>query len=190
MATPRSFDTRIMDHPGGYGLVSRFFHWLVVLLMLNQIVSALARHWFDDTPFGDAMFSLHVPVGVTILIVTIARIAWALANSAKRPAHGEGLEKLAGYGHGAIYALLVLVPTLAILRNYGSGRGWSIFGLQIFDQTGAEIGWLTALGSAFHGELGYVLFAVIVGHAAMAIIHDRILYQNILARMTTGRGQI
>ena len=48
---------------------------------------------------------------------------------------------------------------------------------------GDRIEWMTALGSNFHGLLGWTLLVLIVGHAGMAIWHRRAGDQDALARM-------
>jgi len=87
-------------------------------------------------------------------------------------------------GHLALYALMILVPTLALLRAVGNGRGFSVYGLQLVAPGGEAIPALTAPGNALHGLLGWALLALIVGHVAMALFHAHVRKDPTLDRMT------
>lgn len=181
-------DTRILDHDRGYGMVSRAFHWATALLLAWQLVSAAAHFLIDDTPVADALFSIHPQVGFTILVLTILRGAWGLYNVPRRPIHAAPVERAAIVGHVALYAALVIVPGVALIRQYGSGRGFSWLGIQIFPAFEPKIEWMTAFGNAWHGALGWVLFLLIAGHVTMAFVHQRVWDQRMIERMTTGTG--
>src|SRR5690606_37775369 len=89
-------------------------------------------------------------------------------------------------GHLVIYGLMFAVPAVALLRTYGSGRGFSFLGVQIFEQTGVQNAALTAPCNALHGLLGWVLLAAVAGHVLMALVHHFALRADTL-RYTTGR---
>ncbi|MDX5503091.1 MAG: cytochrome b/b6 domain-containing protein, partial [Halomonas sp.] len=71
---------------------------------------------------------------------------------------------------------------LALLRQYGSGRTFEPFGIPLMPGFEGEIEWMVAPGSLFHGVLGWVLLALIVGHVAMVMWHRR-QGQDVLGRM-------
>lgn len=179
-------DTRMMDHEHGYGLVSRFFHWLLALLLLWQVISAALHYFFDDTPVTDFFFGFHFSNGVLVLCLTLLRGIWSLINLSRRPSHGRGIERLVVFGHVLMYLLLIAIPMIAIIRAYGSDRPFSALGVQIFSGRVNEIEWMTNLGGQWHGLLGWTLFALIAGHIAMAFIHTYVWKQPMIARMTKG----
>ncbi|WP_353219715.1 cytochrome b [Salinisphaera sp. S4-8] len=183
-------DTRVMDHAHGYGLVSRFFHWAMALLLVWQVISAALHYFFDDTPITDFFFSLHFSNGLLILILAVLRGLWGLINLSRRPAHTGALERVAALGHVAMYALLIAVPVVAIIRAYGSTHGFSAFGVEIFAGMENKIEWMSNLGNQWHGLLGWILFALIGGHIAMAFVHTQGFQQNLIARMTKGDDRL
>jgi len=75
------------------------------------------------------------------------------------------------------------VPVLALLRQYGSGRGFTFLGLPLMEKTGERVDWMLAAGNMGHGLLGWVLLAVIVGHIVMACVHHFGLRDGLLRRM-------
>jgi len=177
----------IWDTPNGYGLVSRYLHWLMAVLFVWQFISTTLRFFVKDVPVYNFIWPTHSQVGFALLLLVLVRGVWGLLNISKRP-HKAGVSgKLAGLGHLVIYALMFVVPALALLRTYGNGRGFSFLGMEIFAKTGVQDAALTAPGNAAHGLLGWILLAVIVGHVIMALVHHFALRDNTLRHMTGHR---
>jgi cytochrome b561 len=74
--------------------------------------------------------------------------------------------------HLSMYPVMLAIPLLALGRTYGAGRGFEFFSVPIFraDPT-RDIEVLVTLGNAYHGLLGWILFATIFGHIFAVIIH-------------------
>lgn len=175
---------RFWDSPNGYGLISRYLHWLMAVLFVWQFASAILRFFVKDVPIYNFIWPTHSQVGFSLLLLVLVRGVWGLLNISKRP-HKTGVSgKLAGLGHLVIYVLMFAVPALALLRTYGNGRGFSFLGFKVFEQTGVQDPALTAPGNAAHGLLGWVLLAVIVGHVLMALVHHFLYRDNTLRHMT------
>lgn len=176
----------LMDHPAGYGSVSRFFHWSMAALLLWQLISAALHVVDDEAAVTEFFFGFHFTNGVLLLCLAVLRGAWGLVNIPRRPAHAAVIDRLAVLGHIAMYVLLIAVPTVALIRAYGSDRPFSAFGITLFSGSVPEIEWMKGLGSEWHGFLGWILFLLIAGHVTMALIHDRVWKQPMIARMTKG----
>ncbi|MGR3485939.1 MAG: cytochrome b/b6 domain-containing protein [Paracoccaceae bacterium] len=103
-----------------YGTVTKAFHWSIALLIPTAIALGVIAHRTayaietDPALAGRAalLFSLHKTVGMTILAVALARIAWAVTQTKPGPIHPErGAETLAAsVVHWLLYGSLVLVP--------------------------------------------------------------------------------
>ncbi|SHK79929.1 cytochrome b [Halomonas caseinilytica] len=179
-------DTRMMDHDHGYGLVSRFFHWFMALLLLWQLISAALHFAFDEAPVTDFFFGFHFSNGVLLLCLALLRGIWGLLNLSRRPPHRRGIERLAALGHVLIYLLMIAVPTIALIRAYGSDHPFSALGMPLFAGQATEIEWMTNLGGQWHGLLGWGLFALVAGHIAMALVHTHVWKEPLIRRMTRG----
>lgn len=89
-------------------------HWLIALLIVLQLVSGVAMN--DYVPRGSALqydiFQLHKSMGVTVLVLTLARILWRLFNPPPpEPASvGRWEGRLAGLVQFLFYALLLVIP--------------------------------------------------------------------------------
>ncbi|MBP1850987.1 cytochrome b [Rhizobium halophytocola] len=173
----------MLDHGSGYGLVSRGFHWLMALLLTWQFLTALL-HVIDRQRAVSAMaWSTHHDVGFLLFVLVLLRGLWGLSNAGRRPAHAGRLGRLASLGHLALYALMAYVPAVALLRQFGSARAFSPFGIPLMKGGGEKIGWMTELGSASHALAAWALLALIGGHLAMVMVHHFVWKDETAARM-------
>lgn len=181
-------NARIADNPSGYGLVTRTLHWGMAVLFLWQFTSALLRVFAEDTAIEGFFWSTHYSVGFTLWVLVLLRGVWGLMNLSRRPSHAGPpvLAKAATAGHALLYALMVVVPTLAIMRAAGGGRGFSVYGVELIAPGGEQSAALTAPGNALHGLLGWVLLAMIAGHIVMALYHRFVRNDGTFERITTG----
>ncbi|MCM5554359.1 cytochrome b [Pleomorphomonas sp. NRK KF1] len=178
----------LFDHPEGYGTISRALHWLMAALFAWQFLSAILHAVDREMPAARFFWSWHMSVGFLLLIAVVLRGAWALVNLGNRPVHAAGLLGIAArLGHLALYLLMLAVPAVAVLRAYGSGRGLSVFGIEVFAGGGERIPELMAPANAMHGLLGWALLALTLGHIGMALAHAYLWRQDTLTRMVRGR---
>ena len=97
----------------GYNAGAMILHWAIALAILFQLAVGFSMSQLQLFP-REMRFSLiqwHKTVGITILALTLARIAWRLFNPP--PAHGpmpKAEKALAGLVHGLFYALMIAVP--------------------------------------------------------------------------------
>jgi len=174
----------LFDTPQSYGVVSRFLHWFMAALFAWIFVSALFHMLAKESVLGKFFWSTHFSVGFALLILLVARGVWFLANADKRPQQEAGTAgRLAKIGHFVMYVLMLVIPAAALLRSYGSGRGLSVFGVELFAQTGEQIPLLMAPANALHGLLGWIFLALILGHVAMVFVHKYLWRQDTLSRI-------
>jgi len=170
----------VPDSARRYGSVSRFFHWGMALCFAVVFSAALAHYFAKDSALDSLLWQAHKPLGALLFLLWILRAAWALLHARQRPPH---VNLAAHLGHLALYALMLAVPAIALLRQYGSGRAFAPFGIPLMQGHDDKVAWMTELGSLLHGELGWVLLALAVGHISMALWHRRPGHTNVLPRM-------
>lgn len=78
---------------------------------------------------------------------------------------------------------MLIVPALALLRQYGSGKPLDVFGVRLIEGGWAEVPWMTAPANAAHGLLAWVLLAAIAGHILMVLVHRFIWKDDTVGRM-------
>ena len=95
--------------PSRYGTVAIILHWLIAVLVLANIWLGLA---FTNTSAAEQGISplpqLHKSIGLTVLVLSLARLLWRLANRA--PAPLPPFSFLARLVHWIFYFLLIAVP--------------------------------------------------------------------------------
>ena len=97
-----------------YGNVSVALHWIIAALIVIQVCLG----WYfnevlpDHSPEQRSLITLHVSVGLTILLLVLVRIVWRLTHPA--PPLPEGLATwerlLARTTHVLFYILLLALP--------------------------------------------------------------------------------
>lgn len=170
----------LIDSSERYGAVSRAFHWGMTLMLIWQGLSAFAHAFFHKSAFDAFFWPTHKSMGVALLMLMFLRLLWALTNRNRRP---PSISRLATAGHGLLYALVLAIPSLALLRQYGSGRAFSPFGIPLFSGFEGRVEWMMKPASLVHGKLGWTLFALILGHVLMVVVHRMRGRADILRRM-------
>lgn len=173
-----------LDTPQRYGRISRGFHWLMAALFTWQFAGALLYVATGDNALTRFIGGGHFTLGFTLFVLVLLRGAWGLANLKRRPPHPGRLGRAAAAGHALIYALMIVVPSLALLRQYGSGKPFAPYGIPLMPARDSKIAWMVAPGDLLHYWLGFILLAVVLGHAAMAWVHRVLRKEDVLARMT------
>lgn len=175
------------DTPDRYGRISRWLHWGMALLFAWQFIGMGLRLALGRTPLVSFFVGSHASVGLLLMVLVLLRGAWGLANTRQRPPHGAGwLGRAAAAGHGALYLLMVVVPLLALVRAWGSGRAFSWFNTLPLWGAGAKNEALMAPANAAHGLLAWVLLALVAGHVGMVLLH-RWWWRDQVAQRMVGR---
>lgn len=168
------------DSPQAYGIISRLLHWLMAIGFFFIMYTVIAWTINEDNL---SLMGYHKSVGFCLLILAIIRIIWALIQRKNRPSSGI----LASIGHGVLYLLMLAIPAVGVIRQYGSARSdLEVFGITVMQTASEKIEWATQLGNTFHGVLGFLLFAAIIGHIVMAIVHQ-LRGEKIINRMAGPR---
>ena len=185
-----------LDSPRRYGRISRILHWSMALLFAWQFTGMILKILLAWNPRDSWMLSTHAHVGFVLLVLMMVRAVWALANHRQRPAHGEGfVARSAAIGHFLLYALMFATPVVALVRQYGAGRAFSLFNtIPIFPARTPDpalVQWVNgtkeSIGFSLHGALAWLLLALVVGHIAMVIVHHFVWKDDTLHKMAGPR---
>ncbi len=168
-----------------YSSVAIFLHWLIAALVLLQLLLVMAG---DAVPREQAAFYRdgHKAVGMSLLVLTLVRIAWRLGHRAPPlPATMKRWERvLAGATHVLFYAALLILPLSGWLASSAAGRDISWFGL--FNWPLLPIGGGREAAGMFmdvHRAVVKGLFALLALHVGAALKHQFFDRDNVLARM-------
>ena len=163
-------------------------HWCTALLVgalwiLGQTI--------DDFPAGpwrvDAR-SVHIGLGLTVAVVLVIRVLWRSQGvGALRPERMGTLDRVAAFGHWALYALVILAVVLGIANALV--RGDSIFNLFSLPDLSHGDRDLRKLVGGLHGWIANTLVILAVGHAFFALFHHYVLRDGVMRRMIPDAGQ-
>ena len=177
------------DSADRYGTTTRWLHWAMAALLFWQVGGMVMKEILGRTPLMGFWVGTHGSVGLLLFVLLLARLWWALRQRHRRPPYQNGrVGSLARSGHVALYTLMLIVPGLALLRAFGSGKPVQFFGVRLREATGEEIAWMTGPANLLHGTLAWLLAALILGHIAMALVHRFWWRDGLVARMIGRAG--
>jgi len=156
----------------------------MAMLFLWQFGGMVVKEVVGRSPLTAFWVGSHTSVGMLLLALVLLRAIWGIAQSRTRPSYHPGLiGALARLGHLALYVLMLVVPSLALLRAFGGDKPIMFFGLQLRGPTSAEVEWMTAPANALHGTLAWLLLALVAGHILMALVHRYMWNDDLIGRM-------
>lgn len=176
-----------------YSTGAIILHWAIVVLMIAQVPLGWQMEGRSAESF--ARFQLHKSIGITILLLTLLRIAWRLVNRPPALTVTGWEAGLARFIHGLFYVLLlglplsgwllvstskITVPTLL----FGVVPWPNIPGIGALDQ-GMQKG-LHELGESAHEAMVFVFLIALLLHVAGALKHHWIDRDGSLKRMAPG----
>jgi cytochrome b561 len=170
----------------GYTGVAKLLHWLVVLLLCVQYVAALNMPHIGRNPTMTSIISFHISLGLLIFVVLLVRLIWRWTHAEPPPQDGLPPWQLltAKIAHGALYALLLIIPMLGWLNASFRGFDLTFFGLFGVPRLVAPRSPGFAWTGDVHIALSYYFFLPIAGlHIAAALYHHFIKRDGVLGRM-------
>lgn len=158
-------------------------HWLMALLIFGLYAVGLSIDLFDK-PLRPPIVNLHAIFGLLLLTLIVPRILWRVTHP--RPAYpasmGRIFQRAAAAGHGVLYLLMIAVPLVGIPTFLWRGAPLNFGLFQIPSPFEANRDVAHQFGEV-HELLAHALIAVAVGHVLIALYHQFVLRDNIIARM-------
>ena len=171
-----------------YTLVAIVLHWAIALLVIGQFALGMWMQSIPKQPPGlraDA-FNVHKSIGLTILALMLARLAWRIAHRPPPlPPMPSWQAALARFNHGLLYAALIGQALVGYLGSAFSGYPVKYFGWTL-PQWAARNDALKEWLSGAHVALAWVIAVAVLIHLAGALKHAFIDRDRLLARMGIG----
>lgn len=164
-----------------YDTTTIVFHWLTVALVVLLWTSAQTIDFF---PRGDGrvpMRSMHILMGVLLICVVAARLAWRASGGRRRPSPPDLLDLGAHLVHYLLYVMLVAAVLLGLANVWVRGDVFFfLFQVPAYDPGNTALRHLVEDLHAYATN-GIVLVAGV--HAVAALFHHYVLHDSILRRM-------
>ncbi|MDP4006172.1 cytochrome b [Methylobacterium sp. NEAU K] len=178
-----------MTAPATYSTTQKLLHWVIALLIAEQVIVALAMTNVGKGPLQDQLYEWHKSLGLMALALVLARILVRLSRGA--PKREAGLlawqRKAADASHAALYGLIVLVPILGWAGTSACCAPVNLFGalpLTLPVSGGMPVG--SAILNV-HSVAAFALVALVCLHAGAALHHHVIRRDGTLRRMLAAR---
>ncbi len=174
-----------------FGAVAMAFHWLTVALILAMVPIAWVM---TDLPMGPdkfELYGLHKSLGITVLGLTVLRLAWRLADPPPPwPPEMPRWERWAARGsHVALYVVLFAMPIIGWVGSSAVNFPVTWFGLVTLPRLVDPDPALGDAAEQAHAVLSYVVFALVAVHVAAALRHHVMLRDDVLTRMLPFTGR-
>lgn len=161
-------------------------HWTIGLLILANIPLGLFADAAEDA-FGASTMWIHKSLGLTVLLLSLARLAWRIGHAPPPlPRSTAGWRNATSrIAHALLYVLMILVPLTGWVRVSASRYPLQWFGLVDVPKFPAAPGSTAAhVASGAHDVSSWALTALALLHIAAALHHQLILRDGLLRRIT------
>lgn len=169
-----------------YGAVAITIHWLAAALIVALMITGFRVSGAADPAAKAAFLRFHAAMGIAILVLTLARIAWWwFADRKPLPVAGQPplLHRAASAVHLIFYIVIVGLAASGIGMMVLSGAGPIVFG----GASGSLPDFWNYPPRLPHGIGVRVLIALLILHVGGALYHHFIRGDRLLTRMGVGR---
>ena len=168
-----------------YSATAKRLHWLIVLLIAVQFVTASLLPDIDRNTPPSTVINLHFSFGILILVVMAVRLTHRVSHPVPLEAKdAKPVERfLAKTVHRLFYLILLVGPFLGWASASAHRLPVTLFGiirLPAIAQPGSN--WANQAGD-IHSTAMWILLALIGLHAAAAFYHHLIRRDSTLRRM-------
>jgi cytochrome b561 len=165
------------------------FHWAIAALVLANIFIGL----FHETLLeGIRSIPLHKAIGVTVLALSLGRLAWRLTHRPPPlPDDMKSWEKVLAKGvHWLFYALMLVVPLTGWMFSSNPERPHPFSWFGLFDVPLLPVTReMAASAHDAHELLALLLTGLVALHIAAALRHHFLLRDRALVRMLPGASR-
>lgn len=178
-------DPTLPETPARYTPTAIGLHWIAGTLIVANLALGLYMVDLQLTPAKLRYYSWHKWTGVTIFLLSAARLLWRLGHPA--PALPAALpawqRRAANASHAALYLLFFAAPLSGWLFSSAAGFQTVYFGVVPLPDLLSKDKALADLLQVVHRAANYSLAALVVLHAAAALKHHLADRDGVLSRM-------
>jgi cytochrome b561 len=179
-----------MEPASRYTRVAVVLHWIVAAIVLAQFPLGWWMQEIPKQPPGPRaeMFNLHKSIGLAILALMIARLAWRMGHVPPAlPPMPRWQAITARSTHWLLYALLIAMPLAGYLGSAYSGYPVKFFGMTLPSWAAKNVQLKEWMGTA-HYALSWALLAAFGLHILGVAKHMILERDGLLRRMSWMRS--
>lgn len=181
----------LKNTPERWGGISQALHWLIALLIVVIAVIGLTMGDLPNSPRKVSVYALHKSLGLTVLALAAARLAWRLYAGAPRHVPGTPAwqQQVASATHAALYGLMFAMPLTGWLLNSAAGYALQWFKLFNLPALAAQDDGMRELAEQLHEAGFWLLLVLVLAHVGGALFHHLFLRDDTLRRMLPRRDR-
>ena len=176
--------------PPRYTATAIALHWLLAAAIAASFCAGLFMTELQTSPLKLRLYNWHKWAGVTILALSLLRLAWRLTHPPPPdvPTMPAWQKLAARVVHRLMYALFIAVPLAGWAYSSAAGFPVVLFGAwPLPDFVPADKALAEAI-KPLHWMLAYALAGLVLLHVAAAIQHEAVDRDGLLARTWPSRA--
>jgi cytochrome b561 len=181
-----------MEPASRYTRIAVVLHWVVAAIVLAQFPLGWWMQEIPKQPPGPRaeMFNLHKSIGIAVLALMVARLAWRLGHRPPvLPPMPRWQSIAARSTHWLLYAMLIAMPLTGYLGSAFSGYPVKFFGVTLPTWAAKNPQLKDWMGTA-HWLLSWALLAGFGLHILGVVKHLLVDRDGLLRRMTWRRSAL
>lgn len=166
-----------------YGSVAKTFHWLIFFLVTFMIFLGYFMDDISDKPWRSFWMNTHKLIGLSIFLLMILRLLWALANPKPFLPDAKAWERKTEVTvHVLLYVVLLAMPIAGWVMAVTAGHPPHLFNFH-FDLPLEKNENVSDVALNIHNTLAIVIIVLASAHILAALYHYIIRKDKILQRM-------
>jgi cytochrome b561 len=169
-----------------FTVLQRLLHWVMAVCILAMLFIGVGMV-STITPIYLTLVSIHKPLGATILLLALIRLAVRLRYGAPPlpPDLPEAMKLAAHLSHYTLYALMIGMPLIGWAMLSSAAYPVVLFGGVRLPPILPQSDSLHALLWGAHFYLAFALFALILLHVAAALFHALVRRDGVFETMAS-----
>ncbi len=171
-----------------YTSIAKFFHWLTAIAVIILLGLGMYMTSLELSPLMLKLYSWHKWIGISVLLVTVLRLAWRFTHPAPPlPDSLPPFMRMAAHGgHFMLYGLLIAMPLAGWVHSSAAGFPVVWFAvLPLPDPIGPNKA-VSELFSMLHWLGAWALVLLLIAHIGAALWHHMVKHDDVLTRMLPG----
>ena len=177
----------IANTPERYGTLAVALHWIAALLIAALLAVGFYMVSLPEAGFDKAKILLilyHKELGVLVLLLAAARLAWRLAWPLPRLEPGPDAQRIAARVVALwLYVLMLALPLTGWIMSSAAAMPVSFFGVGFLPDLVQRDDFLFRAMRRAHEWLAWTLVALLVLHVGAALWHHFVKRDRTLAHM-------
>ena len=170
--------------PRVYGSPAIAFHWTLAAAILSALpLGFLAAH-ASDSSRAASLLRVHIPLGILILLLTVARAIWRYRHAPPSPPSGQPRWQIgvARVSHALLHVVPIILGASGLALLKLSGAAPIVFARV----PGALPDFSHFPPMAVHAVAAFILIGLLGLHVAAVIYHQVYRRDRLLTRMGIG----